>query len=130
MTSSAPIRWCSPETYRAVDDLTEYYSTVDHHYTLQGAALAYQAVCDALELPFVQPDVQVTDQVFIGTYNRKLYGLSPVSEQFQSDLAESIPYSRWDNGERTDRPMIDASGAEAAMRIHLRSAMNALALAK
>ena len=101
------------ETYRAVDDLTEYYSTVDHHYTLKGAALAYQTVCDALELPFVQPDVQVTDQVFIGTYNRKLYGLSPVSEQFQSDFSESIPYSRWDNGERTDRPMIDASGAEA-----------------
>lgn len=101
------------ETYRAVDDLTEYYSTVDHHYTLQGAALAYQTVCDALELPFVQPDIQVTAQAFLGTYNRKLYGLSPVSEQFQSDLAESIPYSRWDNGERTDGPMIDASGAEA-----------------
>ena len=101
------------ETYRAVDDLTEYYSTVDHHYTLKGAALAYQTVCDALELPFVQPDIQVTAQAFLGTYNRKLYGLSPVSEQFQSDFSESIPYSRWDNGERTDRPMIDASGAEA-----------------
>ena len=61
----------------------------------------------------MQPDIQVTAQAFLGTYNRKLYGLSPVSEQFQSDFSESIPYSRWDNGERTDRPMIDASGAEA-----------------
>ncbi len=101
------------ETYRAVDNRKDYYSTVDHHYTLLGAELAYKTVCDALSLPFIQPDVRATEQTFLGTYNRKLYGLSPISEQFQSDFAPAIPYSRWDNGERTDRPMIESSGAEA-----------------
>ena len=100
------------DSYAALDDLTQYYSTVDHHYTLKGAELAYRAVCSALELPFVQPDVQSTEQSFIGTYSRKLYDLSPVSEQFQTDLAPAIPYSRWDNGVQTDRPVIDASGTE------------------
>lgn len=101
------------ETYRSVDEITEYYSTVDHHYTLKGAELAYQTVCELLEISFAQPEVRATEQAFIGTYNRKLYGLSPVSEQFQMDFAEEIPYSRWDNGEQTDRAMIDASGTEA-----------------
>lgn len=103
-------------------DLTEYYreaggaayySAVDHHYTLKGAELAYRTVCRELSLPYIQPDIRETEQSFIGTYNRKLYGLSPVSERFQTDCAEAVPYSRWDNGERTDRAMIEAEGPEA-----------------
>lgn len=101
------------EAYRAAGDPADCYSAVDHHYTLRGAELAYRTVCEALELPFVQPDVRETEQNFIGTYNRKLYGLSPVSERFQTDAAPEIPYARWDNGERTDRAMIEADGAEA-----------------
>ena len=101
------------DVYAAREDLTQLYSAVDHHYTLLGAELAYKAVCEELLLAFVQPDVRETEQRFVGTYSRKLYGLSPVSERFQSDFAAPVPYARWDNGERTDRPMIDASGTDA-----------------
>ena len=89
-------------------DLTELYSTVDHHYTLRGAWETYLAVCEVLQdegwdFPIVTEEhitFSTLPNPYLGTYNRKLYGLSPVTEPLQvyaSDLA--VPFTRTDNGE-------------------------------
>lgn len=94
--------------------LEELYSKVDHHYNLAGAYAAYRAVCDELQaqgwdFPVVTEDhitFSTLPNPFLGTFGRRLYGLSPVTEQllvYESDM--SVPYERWDEGARTDAPV-------------------------
>ncbi len=96
------------EVYQEAEDLQQLYSTVDHHYTLKGAYTAYLAICDALtaegwEIPVVTEDAirfRALDNAFLGTYNRKLYGLSPVSgTAYVYETALQVPFTRTDNGE-------------------------------
>ena len=93
------------------EDLLELYSTVDHHYTLLGAYETYRAVCDELtaagwDFPVVTEDHITFTQLpnpYLATYNRKLYGLSPVTEKLwvmESDMA--VPFTRTDNGEAVE----------------------------
>lgn len=98
------------------EDLLKLYSTVDHHYTLLGAYETYRAVCDVLteagwDFPVVTEDHITFTQLpnpYLGTYNRKLYGLSPVMEKLwvmESDLA--VPFTRTDNGEAVEAEVQD-----------------------
>ncbi len=102
--------------YEAAEDRTALYSVVDHHYTLPGAYVAYRAVCDALaeagwDFPVVTEDqisFQQLPNPFLGTYNRKLYGLSPVEEQlwvYHSEMA--VPFTRTDGGEPVAAEVLD-----------------------
>ena len=92
------------------------YSAVDHHYTLLGAYETYLAVCEVLqEQGWEFPVVTESDITFrplpnpyLGTYSRKLYGLSPVTEQllvWESHMA--VPFTRMDNGEAVEATVMD-----------------------
>ena len=100
-----------PET----DPLT-WYSAVDHHFNFRGAYQCYRLICGALWAqngPF--PIIEEADLgeyelpgEFYGSYNRKLYNLSPIHERLTVfDPSVLPPYERWDNGERTDAPILD-----------------------
>lgn len=92
-----------------------YYSTVDHHYNFLGAYLSYQAICGwcndrGLTVPILDRDslrIRPAEQSFYGTYSRKLYGLSPIQDPLLIFDASVFPaYERWDDGERTDAPLL------------------------
>ena len=92
-----------------------YYSTVDHHYNLLGAWKSYEAIClwcreRGLELPIADRDtlrIRPAPEPFYGTYNRKLYGLSPIQDTLLIfDTAVFPRYTRWDDGKRTDAPLL------------------------
>ena len=98
------------------EDLLDLYSTVDHHYTLLGAYETYRTVCDYLteagwDFPVVTEDHITFAQLpnpYLATYNRKLYGLSPVTEKLwvmESDMA--VPFTRTDNGETVEPTVQD-----------------------
>ena len=51
--------------------------------------------------------IRPAPELFLGTYSRKLYGLSPIQQPFLIfDDAVLPAYQRWDNGERTDAPLL------------------------
>ena len=98
-----------------------YYSTVDHHYNLRGAYETYRAICEALFSE--RPDIPILEEnqlgmyylpgEFYGSYNRRLYDLSPIQEQLLVfDQSVLPPYTRWDNGERTDSPVLKLPSGE------------------
>lgn len=100
-------------------DPMTYYSRVDHHFNLQGAFETYLAVCETLAPSLPAFPVLRQEQLgayklpgeFYGSYNRRLYDLSPVHEQLTVfDLSVLPPYERWDNGVRTDAPVLDLPG--------------------
>lgn len=83
-----------------------YYSRVDHHYTLRGAYLTYESVCEAFGLRAGDLTVTDTQSELLGTYNRKLYGLGAIHEPMQV-LQDAFPaYTREDNGKASDTPLI------------------------
>lgn len=96
-------------------DMLTWYSAVDHHFNFRGALATYWAICEALapELPAfpVAEEAELglyeLPDEFWGAYNRRLYELSPVTELLTVfDQSVLPPYSRWDNGERTDAPVL------------------------
>lgn len=94
------------DVFLAMDDPTPYYSRVDHHYTLKGAYLTYAAVCKTLGLSVEDLTIIDADTELLGTYNRKLYGLSPVHEQMQVLLDKLPAFERFDNGQASSLPLI------------------------
>lgn len=98
------------------EDLTDLYSTVDHHYTLLGAYETYLAVCDRLtaagwDFPVVTED-QITftalPNPYLGTYNRKLYGQSPVAEPlWVCESSMEVPFTRTDDGEEVEAEVFE-----------------------
>ena len=72
----------------------------------------YETVCEAFGLQASERTIMDTGSELLGTYNRKLYGLSPVREAMQV-LQDAFPdYTREDNGKASDTPLIQihASG--------------------
>ena len=65
------------DIFAALEDPLPYYSRVDHHYTLRGAYLTYETVCETFGLRASKLTIADTESELLGTYNRKLYG--PVS---------------------------------------------------
>lgn len=93
--------------YRASGDPTLLYAKTDHHYRLEGAYLAYTALCERLrkigfEFPVTAEEdfdyVELPND-FLGSRAKRLYGLSPVKEKaLIYSLKEDIPFARYDNG--------------------------------
>lgn len=94
--------------FSALEDPLPYYSRVDHHYTLKGAYLTYQAVCEAFGLPASVLTVEDAQTELLGTYSRKLYGLAAPHEAMQVLKEEFPSYARFDNGAPSDTPLIAA----------------------
>ena len=100
------------DIFAALEDPLPSYSRVDHHYTLRGAYLTYETVCETFGLRASKLTIADTESELLGTYNRKLYGLSPVREAMQV-LQDAFPdYTREDNSKASDTPLIQirASG--------------------
>lgn len=92
----------------------EYYPAVDHHYNYYGAYAAYRAVIDRLaERGFALPvleeenlDFQELPNPYTGSRNRVLYDLWPTQDRAVVGVQrDPVAYARWDNGERSDRPL-------------------------
>ena len=94
--------------FLSLPDATCYYSRVDHHYTLKGAYVTYQAVCEAFGLTASELSVTDAQTELFGTYNRKLYGLCPVREAMQVLENDFPAYERFDNAKASDTPLIAA----------------------
>ena len=92
-------------------DLLSCYSRVDHHYTLKGAYVTYQSVCEAFGIRASEISIAETQSDLLGTYNRKLYDLSPVREAMQAVQTPFPEYERLDNGAASDTPLIRIRGS-------------------
>lgn len=89
----------------------QYYPQTDHHYTYEGAFATYQTLMERIragtDLPLAQPDVtdfdfQALPNPYLGSSNRKLYGLWKDSDHFLlATPKEAIPFTRTDNGIET-----------------------------
>lgn len=99
----------------------EYYPAVDHHYNYYGAYAVYRAVMDHLaELGFDLPVLTEEELDFVslpnpytGSRNRVLYDLWPTKDHAVIGVQkEPVEYQRWDNGERSDRPLFSLPASE------------------
>ncbi len=70
--------------YEALGSPPEYYARTDHHYTYEGALVAYRAIMEqlaaatGLPLRILQEDeveLKVLENPYLGSSDRKLYGL-------------------------------------------------------
>lgn len=90
----------------------EFYSPTDHHYAYLGALETYGTLMDRINadtgwvLPVTtQEDLELVDlpNPFLGSQNRKLYGLWPTDETITVGyLKISIPFTRIDNSADVD----------------------------
>lgn len=102
----------------------EYYFDSDHHYTLRGAFAAYETVLEKLRtdagLTVAEPEFQWSElegRAFLGSANRKLYGLWQSRDQVVLARPEpAIPFTRTDNGRAAEPSVfaLPASEKEAA----------------
>lgn len=108
-------------------DPASLYSKVDHHFNLRGAYWAYAAICKwsadhglaVTAIPEKALGIHPTEGMFYGSYSRKLYDLSPVQEQLLVfDETVFPPYERWDNGERTDAPLLELPSEGEPVQYH------------
>ena len=85
----------------------DYYFKTDHHMTLPGGVETCREIFDTLRGMGVEiPDhlsglsYRTLQNPFYGSRSRKLYGLSPFSEQLDVySTAPDVPFTRTDNGE-------------------------------
>ena len=95
-------------TFYAQEDPQSYYLEMDHHYTIFGAFLAYQAILEELneetgaEIPILQEeDVTFTEieNYFLGSRGRKLFNLIPGTEHLYTlSPVEAVEFTRYNNG--------------------------------
>ncbi len=94
-----------------------FYLPSDHHYSCQGALETYRTVIDTVnadtgwDLPVTSPeDLELTalPNPFLGSQNRKLYGLWPTEERLVvGTLKTPIPFTRKDNGQEVASTLYD-----------------------
>lgn len=99
------------ERFDALGHPDAFYLPSDHHYSYQGALTTYQTLIDQVnadtgwDLPVTTPeDLELTalPNPFLGSQNRKLYGLWPTTERlYVGTLKTPIPFTRRDNGQET-----------------------------
>lgn len=98
--------------YQAIGMPEEYYFDSDHHYTTEGAFFAYQKLMEHLreasggELTYLQQadfDSRALENNFLGSSNRKLYGLWESRDKMMvMTPKQEIPFTRTDNGYAVD----------------------------
>ena len=86
----------------------EYYSASDHHYTYRGALAAYTALMERVNadtgeqnrvLNEADLDFVTLPNPFLGSGNRKIYGMWPGEEKLEIGLLKTpVPFTRTDNG--------------------------------
>ncbi len=94
--------------YRSAESEQPLYAASDHHYTYYGAYLAYRTFLDRVrtdtgwDLPVLEEQdltFQALDAPFLGSRNRKLYGLWTGSESAVIGIQrDPVPFTRTDNG--------------------------------
>lgn len=95
--------------YESLGRPDEYYSAVDHHYTLSGALVVYETLIDHLNantslslracLPGDGLVLRELPNPYLGSLDRKLYGLWPTEERALVARPDpAIPFRRWDDG--------------------------------
>lgn len=109
------------EVYDDLGHPADFYSTVDHHYNYYGAYAAYRSILDTLaadgwELPVLTEEdftFRELPNPYIGSRNRKLYNLWPNQDRAViAELKDPIAYTRYDNGELSDKPLYVLPAAE------------------
>lgn len=109
------------EVYDDLGHPADFYSTVDHHYNYYGAYAAYRSILDTLaadgwELPVLTEEdftFRELPNPYIGSRNRKLYNLWPNEDRAViAELKDPIAYTRYDNGELSDKPLYVLPAAE------------------
>lgn len=102
------------EVYDGLGHPADFYSTVDHHYNYYGAYAAYRSILDTLaadgwDLPVLTEEdftFRELPNPYIGSRNRKLYNLWPNEDRAViAELKDPIAYTRYDNGELSDKPL-------------------------
>lgn len=98
--------------YEALGYPMELSSTVDNHYSAQGAYLAYSQILTYLETlrssqlkPLVCPEVTFTpvDRYYLGARARRLCNLIRTEEQiYTMTPAEAVSFTRRDNGDTVE----------------------------
>lgn len=86
-----------------------FYAATDHHYTFLGALETYTALMEAVnadtgwDLPVADGDsleLTTLPNPFLGSQNRKLYGLYPTEEHLTVGRCRTpIPFTRTDDGQ-------------------------------
>lgn len=109
------------EVYDDLGHPADFYSTVDHHYNYYGAYAAYRSILDTLaadgwDLPVLTEEdftFRELPNPYIGSRNRKLYNLWPNEDRAViAELKDPIAYTRYDNGELSDKPLYVLPAAE------------------
>lgn len=105
------------EAYDTLDHPQDYFAYSDHHYTYAGMLTAYETLMDtindetSLALKVYTEDNLILESLpasFLGSYNRKLYGLWDSTEVLQiGHLDTAIPFTRTDNGETVEPSLYD-----------------------
>ncbi len=82
-------------------DIANYYSKLDHHYTYKGAYFTYQSIAKALNMTPAKINIRELPNPFFGSRNRKLYNNFPTEEKLMIGFPESfVPFTRTDNGKK------------------------------
>ena len=97
----------------ALADIGSFYFRTDHHMTLPGGVETCRLIFETLrelgadipELP--QVSYRTLPNPFYGSRGRRLYGLSPFTEQLEVfDTAPELPFTRRDNGELCEASVV------------------------
>lgn len=97
----------------------EDYSTVDHHYNINGAYKTYLAIAEKLSFAEIlrEGDFEhkTFDNPYLGSRARKLYGLYNSDEKLSVMIPkEEIPFRRWFYGSEIDPTYFTAPTGEYA----------------
>lgn len=96
------------QAYEAEGFPREYYYQTDHHYTMRGAYAAYEALMEKLAQEsgyevkaYKKEDFhwRTLPNRFLGSANRKLYGLKETTDALEIAEGEEIPFQRYDDGQ-------------------------------
>ncbi len=86
-------------------DYDKFYSKTDHHYNLYGAYETYLRVMGYINENYltapITTDLSITptSTQFLGSRNRKLFGLFPTDDALYTyTLEKPVPFERYDNG--------------------------------
>ena len=110
----------------------EYYYATDHHYTIRGALRAAQAAVERINadtglglgaLAAEDYDWETLPNPFLGSSNRKLYGLWENDDAVEVPyLKESIPFTRKDRGEAAEAALFalpETAGEDVTYSVYM-----------
>ena len=110
------------EAMEAAGKPESFYSTVDHHYTFDGAYFTYRAVLERLEEELGRElEVLTEDRLtfttlpnpYLGSRSRKLFGLWESRERLTYALPnDPIPFTRTDGGREVEASVYALPGNE------------------